>query len=168
MSDLDAPTADSKVEGEGATPEPESKDEALGEGGVKALKAERERAVTAERELAELRAERQKVEDAKLPELERLRKDAEDARKAASESGARLSRLEAIAEHSVPKAYQHLVFGTDAESYAASAKGIAELAAAAEGKASKPDPVNDSGERNKTSSGGSIAAGREAFAAKNK
>lgn len=167
--------ADAKVEAdaaEKAKTDAATKDEAdekLGEGGIKALKAERERASKAERELSDLKSAAQKAEDEKLPELERLRKEIADAKTRADSLKASISRLSAIAEHSVPKKYQHLVSGTDANSFSVSAKEIADLAAAAEGK-TRPDPVPDSGtgDRESSKSGGSIAAGRESFAAKHK
>lgn len=147
-----------------------AEDEKLGEGGIKALKAEREAREAAERRATEVEAALKKIEDAKLSDIERAKKEASDAATEAAKLRSDNARLTALAEHSVPKKYQHLVHGTDADSYAASAKEIAELAAAAEGKAPKPDPVPGSGNRSGeiNPAGGSIAAGRDLYASRKK
>lgn len=144
--------------------------EKLGEGGIKALQAEREGHAQAKKELAEARAALQKIEDGKLSEIQRAQKERDEKAAENATLKATNARLAALAEYPVPKDYQDLVTGTDEASYLESAKKISELYARAEGKAPKPDPVPGSGSRsgeNKTS-GGSVSAGREAFAAKKK
>lgn len=163
LPSTDAPAADG---GNGEAP-----DEKLGEPGIRALKAEREARDKAEKDLAEAKAALQKIEDEKLSDIDRARKDVAEA--AALTASLRLenARLAALATHPVPKDYQDLVTGTDAESFLASAKKVAALAAAATGKGNLPDPVRESGDRSSTdstSTGGSISAGRAMFADKNK
>jgi hypothetical protein len=154
-----------------AAAEAAKSDEKLGEPGLKALQAERDARTKAEKDLADARAALQKIEDAKLSDVERAQKEKAET----SSENARLklenARLAALAEHPVPKDYQDLVTGTDAESYLASAKKVAALAAAASGKVAPLDPIPDSGDRSKSNSvtpGGSVAAGREMFASKKK
>lgn len=144
-------------------------DEKLGEGGIKALKAEREAREAAEKELAEFRAEKQKSEDAKLSDIDKANKAAADVAAENATLKSDNARLAALAKHPVPADYQDLVFGTDAASFEASAKKISELYARAEGKAGKPGAVHGSGDRSgdNNPTGGSVAAGRETYATKN-
>jgi len=151
--------------GEAGTP-----DEKLGEPGLKALQSEREARSKAEKDLAEARAALQKIEDEKLSDIDRARKEAADAANLTATLKLENARLAALAEHPVPKDYQDLVTGTDAESFLASAKKVALLAAAATGSGKLP-PVHESGDRSNTDTtpaGGSISAGRAMFADKNK
>lgn len=140
----------------------------LGEPGLKALQAEREARAKAEKDLTDARAALQKIEDAKLSDIERAQKERDEQAAENARLKSANARLAALATHPVPKDYQDLVTGTDEESYLASAKKISELYARAEGKGNKPGPVHDSGSRSGESktSGGSLSAGREAFAAK--
>ena len=146
-------------------------DEPLRAEGLKALKAERSRADAEAAKAAKLQKQLDDIEAAKLSDVEKAQREAKANADRAAELEATNARLVAIAEHSVPKKYQHLVHGTDADSYAESAKAIAELAAAAEGKAPKNDPVPGSGKRGEGSgnaAGGSLAAGRELYEQKHK
>lgn len=144
-------------------------DEPLRAEGLKALKAERTRADQEAQKAAALQKKLDDIEAANLSDIEKAERKAQEAEARASVLEAKTLRLDAIAEHSVPKKYQYLVHGTDADSYAESAKAIAELAAAAEGKAPKPDPVPGSGNRSgNNSAGGSVAAGRELYASRKK
>ncbi|SDK79422.1 hypothetical protein [Arthrobacter sp. ok362] len=143
-------------------------DEKLGEGGIKALKAEREAREAAEKRAADAEAKVQAAEDAKLSDIDRANKKALDAEDRAAKLETANARLAALAKHPVPEDYQDLVTGTDAASFEASAKKISELHARAEGKAPKPDPVPGSGDRSgdHNPAGGSIAAGREQYHSK--
>lgn len=144
--------------------------EKLGEGGIKALQAEREGHAQAKKDLAEARAALQKIEDGKLSEIQRAQKERDDQAAENATLKATNARLAALAEYPVPKDYQDLVTGTDEASYLASAKKISELYARAEGKAPKPDPVPGSGNRSgeNNPAGGSIAAGRDLYASRKK
>lgn len=146
-------------------------DEKLGEPGLRALQAERDARSKAEKDLADARAALQQIEDAKLSDIQRAQKEAADIAAEAATLKLENARLAALAEHPVPKDYQDLVTGTDAESFLASAKKVAALAAAASGKVPPLDRIPDSGDRSKNNGvtpAGSVAAGREMFAAKKK
>lgn len=145
-------------------------DEKLGEGGIKALKAEREAREAAEKRAAEAEAKVKASEDAKLSDIERANQKAAEAEERAKKLEATNARLSALATHPVPEKYQHLVTGTDEASFLASAKSVSELAALAEGKAQKLDPIPGSGSRSGDGNpaGGSIASGRELYAQKHK
>jgi len=132
-------------------------DKPLGEGGIKALQAERDARTKAEKDLAEAKAALQKIEDGKLSDIEKANKERDEKAAENAKLKATNARLAALAEHPVPKEYQDLVTGTDEASYLASAKKISELYAKAEGKAKKPDPVPNSGTGDRRG-----ASGREA------
>lgn len=162
-----AAKAAADAEAEKAAADKAAADEKLGEGGVKALKAEREARAAAEKELAEARASLQKIEDGKLSEIERAKKERDDEAAESAKLKVSVARLTALAEHPVPKEYQHLVTGTDADSFLASAKSVSELAALAAGKAGV---VHKSGSRSgeETLSGGSVATGRDLYTSTHK
>lgn len=145
-------------------------DEKLGEGGIKALKAEREAREAAEKRAADAEAKVQAAEDAKLSDIDRAKKEAADAAAETAKLRADNARLAALAKHPVPADYQDLVTGTDAVSFEASAKKISELYARAEGKAPKPDPVPGSGSRSgeNNPAGGSVATGRDLYTSTHK
>ncbi|WP_028265928.1 hypothetical protein [Arthrobacter sp. MA-N2] len=142
--------------------------EKLGEGGIKALQAERDARAAAEKRAADAEAKIQAAEDAKLSEIDRAKKERDDQAAENAKLKATNARLAALAEHPVPKEYQEFVTGTDEASYLASAKKLSELYARAEGKAPKGGPVHESGNRSgdQNPTGGSLAAGRDAYAAK--
>lgn len=145
-------------------------DEKLGEGGIKALQAEREARDAAEKRAAAAEAKVQAVEDAKLSDIQRAQKERDEQAAENATLKATNARLAALAEHPVPKDYQDLVTGVDEASYLASAKKISELYARAEGKAGGSGVVHKSGtgSGDNNPAGGSLSAGREAFAAKRK
>lgn len=136
--------------------------------GKRALQSERD-ARAAEKVRADAaEAKLQAAEDAKLSDIDKANKAAADAATENATLKADNARLAALASYPVPKDYQDLVTGTDAATYEASAKKISELYARAEGKAPKGDPVHGSGDRSgdDNPTGGSIAAGRDAYALK--
>lgn len=155
-----------------APPTPSNEDEKLGEPGLKALKEERDARAEAERERDALRAKVKKAEDEKLSDIDKANKAAADAVTENAKLERKLLRLQAIADNSVPKKWQHLVSGDDAAALEKSAKDVAELAAAAEGKTPptpKPDTVPDSGHgQGSGGAAGSTASGRDAYNARNK
>jgi hypothetical protein len=73
--------------------EPAEVDETLGEGGKKALKAEREARTAAERQAAELKARLDAIEAANLTDLERAQREATQAQEAAAKAAADLARF---------------------------------------------------------------------------
>jgi colicin import membrane protein len=142
-----AAAAQATADAAAAAPAAKDADEKLGEGGIKALKAEREAREAAEKRAAEAEAKIQAAENAKLSDIDRANKERDDKAAENATLKATNARLAALAEHPVPKEYQDLVTGTDEASYLASAKKISDLYARAEGKAPKNDPVPGSGKR---------------------
>ncbi|SDW33179.1 hypothetical protein SAMN04487912_102358 [Arthrobacter sp. cf158] len=139
-----------------------AKDEKLGEGGLKALQAERDARAKAEKDLAEAKSALQKIEDAKLSDIQRAQKERDDAAAALAAAKSENARLAALAAHPVPADYQDLVVGTDEASYLASAKKVAELYAKAEGKPFRPAPDHSQGPRQTAKTGGWDAGKTEA------
>lgn len=80
--------------------------EPLGEGGLAALKAERQRAKVAEDELKTLRKTLEEHENAKLTELQLAQKMAADQAKEAEMQAARALRFQIIAETQLPPELQ--------------------------------------------------------------
>lgn len=120
---------------------PEPKEEALGEGGIKALQAERDARAKAEKDLSDAQARLQEIEDAKLSDIQKAQKDASDAAERVSALESANARLTALAKYPVAEEYQDLVTGSDAASYEASAKRVSELLALAQAPGTpKPDP----------------------------
>lgn len=123
------------------TPDPAPKDEALGEGGIKALQSERDARAKAEKDLADARTQLQQIEDAKLSDIQKAQKDASDAAARVTALESANARLTALAKYPVLEDYQDLVTGTDAASYEASAKRVSELLARTQAPGTpKPDP----------------------------
>ena len=151
---------------------PESgSEETLGANGIKALQAERDAHQREAKRANDLAARLQAIEEKNLSDIELANKRAEDATATAATLVRDNARLNALAKYPVPADYQDLVQGTDADSFEASAKKLSELAALANGGPKRPDPIHESGSGNTTpkdKSGGSIAAGRDMFAAKSK
>ncbi|AYR01508.1 scaffolding protein [Arthrobacter phage Seahorse] len=141
---------------------PADGDQPLGEGGLKALQAERDARAKAEKDLADAKAALQKIEDAKLSDIQRAQKERDDAAAELAAAKSDNARLAALATHPVPKEYQDLVVGTDEASYLASAKKVAELYAKAEGKPFRPAPDPSQGARQTAKTGGWDAGKAEA------
>lgn len=105
----------------GATPE-----QPLGEGGEKALKAEREARKTAERQLREAQQRLQEFEDRGKTEAEKLAERAASAEAELAESRTRLARLEAAAAAGLSLEHADRLIGSTPEELAADAKRFAE------------------------------------------
>ena len=90
-----------------ATPEvepvvtPEPKDEFNGEGGPKALAAEREARKAAEAKIAAYDAKENEAAKANLSEVERAQAEAAEAAKARDEASAELARYKVAAKHGI-------------------------------------------------------------------
>lgn len=104
----------------------------LGDGGIKALKTEREARAAAEKALKEAEAKILEFKQAEMTEVERAKQEAEKAKAEASTLQTQLARATALAKYPVPEEYQDLVVGTDAESFEAAAKKLHELHVKAE------------------------------------
>lgn len=142
----------------------------LGDAGKAALQVERDARATEKARADAAEAKLQAAENAKLSDIQLANKERDDRTAENATLKATNARLAALAEHPVPKEYQDLVTGTDEASYIASAKKISELAARAEGKAPRPDPVHGSGTRSgeNNPSGGSVATGRDLYSSTHK
>ena len=91
-------------------------DEPLGEGGKKALKAERDRATAAERQAAEFKKRLDEIEAANLSDLEKAQKQAQEAQEAATRATADALRFRVAAKHGLSDEDADLFLtGTDAE-----------------------------------------------------
>lgn len=142
----------------------------LGDAGKAALQVERDARATEKARADAAEAKLQAAEDAKLSDIQKANKERDEKAAENATLKATNARLAALADHPVPKEYQHLVNGTDEASYLASAKSVSELAARAEGKAPKPDPVPGSGNRSgeNNPAGGSVATGRDLYTSTHK
>ena len=163
--DAAAAVADAQADADAAA-EAAKPDEKLGEGGMRALQAERDARAAAEKRATDAEAKIQAAEDAKLSDIERAKKEAADAATETAQLRQDNARLAALAAYPVPKDYQDLVTGTDAASYEASAKKVSELVKA-QGK--KLDRIGDSGSKSGEDRGGagtSVSAGRDLYASK--
>lgn len=106
----DEATAPVVTEGEPAD------DESLGEGGRKALKAEREARTAAERQAAEFKAKLDKIEAANLTDLERAQKEAREALEDAAKARTDALRFRVAAQHGISEDDAELFLtGTDAD-----------------------------------------------------
>jgi colicin import membrane protein len=93
-----------------------AEDESLGEGGKKALKAEREARTAAERQAAEFKAKLDKIEAANLTDLERAQKEAREALDDAAKARTDALRFRVAAQHGISEEDADLFLtGTDAE-----------------------------------------------------
>lgn len=81
--------------------EPAAEDESLGEGGKKALKAEREARTAAERQAAELKAKLDRIEAANLTDLEKAQKAAQEAQESAAKANLEAMRYRIAAQHGI-------------------------------------------------------------------
>jgi hypothetical protein len=81
--------------------DPAESDETLGEGGKKALVAERKAREAAEKQAAELKARLDKIEAANMSDLERAQKEAADAKEAAAKATADALRFRVAAQNGI-------------------------------------------------------------------
>lgn len=158
---------DKPQEKDGPKPDADTDESKLGDPGQRALQRVRDEK-NAEKERADaLQAKLDKIEEDKLSDLQKAQKQAADRDKENEELRLTNLRLTAIASHSVPADYQDLVHGTDAATFEASAKKVAELAAKAAGK--KADVVRESGGGSGDGDGNNssgLSAGRDRYKAR--
>lgn len=113
-------------------------DEPLGEGGKKALQAERERAKAAEQQAAEFKRRLDEIEAANLSDLEKAQKQAQEAQQAAAKATAEALRFRVAAKHGISDEDADLFLtGTDAETLEKQAARLVERTP----KGPKPDPT---------------------------
>lgn len=121
--------------------EPADTDESLGEGGKKALKAEREARTAAERQAAELKAKLDQIEAANMSDLERAQKEAKDAQEDAAKARTDALRFRIATQHGISEEDADLfLVGTDAETLTKQATRLKERTPTSP----KPDPTQGS------------------------
>lgn len=99
----------------------------LGEGGVAALKAERDARKAAEKVANELAAKVKEFEDRDKSEAEKLQEQLNDLSTRASAAERENARLSVIAKHQIPADYQDLIQGADEATLEASAAKVRAL-----------------------------------------
>lgn len=119
----------------------EPADDVLGEGGKKALKAEREARAAAEKQAAELKARLDKIEAANMSDLERAQKEAQEAREAAAKAAADALRFRVASQHGISEEDAELFLtGSDADTLSRQAARLKErVATATTATTPKPD-----------------------------
>lgn len=118
----------------------------LGEGGKKALAAERERAATAEKQAKALQAQIDELNNAKLSETERLQKQLDVLTDEHNAARAETTRLRVIAAEGIPESLAGFLSGDSEESLVQSARALkAAVAEASKPGTPAPDPSQGSG-----------------------
>jgi len=113
-------------------------EETLGEGGKKALVAERKARSDAERERDDLKARLDKIEAANMSDLERAQKEAADAKEAAAKATTDALRFRIAAQHGISDEDAELFLtGSDADTLSKQATRLKERTPTSP----KPDPT---------------------------
>lgn len=116
------------IEAQQQTPQGDPAEEPLGEGGIKALKAERALREAAETSAKEANAKLKAVEDAKLGDLERAQKEASEAQAALADITKQNIRNTVALTKQVPAALvKYLIGDTEAEISASADEIIAQF-----------------------------------------
>lgn len=122
MSDTESTVAESQDAAEQAENQPtEHTPEELGEGGKKAIAAEREARKQAEKLNATLTARLKEIEDANLSELEKAQREATEARDTLAQIQRENDRNKVALEKGVPSDLIEFITGDTAEDMAAKA-----------------------------------------------
>lgn len=151
MSEVQA----SEVQAEPVESEAQSDSEALGEGGKKALEAERKRAAEAERAAKELKAQLDAINDAKLTEAQRLEKQIAELQANYERSQAEAVRKSVALAEGIPASLVGFLNGSSEAEVQESARVLkAAIAEAAKPGTPVPDPSQ--------ASGGGVTAGSTA------
>lgn len=158
MSEVDAQSADTHEDAE--TP-----DEPLGEGGLKALKAERAARADAEKQAAELAARIKEFEDAQKSEAERQAERLAELEKSARENEIARVRYEVAAEAGLSLDAAKRLHGGTREELAADAVELKRLLESAVPNVPRPDPSQGGGDDTKP---GGAQAGRDLFRERHK
>lgn len=124
------------------TPEPKTPDEPLGEGGLRALQAERDARANAERTAAELAARVKEFEDANKSAEEKAAEQLAELQRTAAENAAKALRYEAAAKAGLPLSAAGRLQGNNLEELVADAESFKALigSATADTKTPPPDP----------------------------
>lgn len=127
------------------TAEPQSHDEPLGEGGKRALEAERQANKVAKQKIADLESQVAAFQSEKMTELEKAQAAATAATKRAEQAEIRALRAEIATEHGISKADADLFLtGSDTESLTRQAVALAEKNSVAP-RTPLPDPSQGRG-----------------------
>lgn len=123
-------------------PQTPAPDEPLGEGGIKALHAERESRAAAERQVAELAARVKEFEDANKTAEEKAAEQLATLQRTSAENAAKALRYEAAAKAGIPLSAAGRLQGTTLDELVADAESLKQLigSAQAESKTPPPDP----------------------------
>lgn len=139
----------------------QSDSEALGEGGKKALEAERKRADGAEKTAKELKAQIDALSDAKLTETERLQKQLDALAADYQAAQVEAARNRVAAEEQIPAGLVGYLTGSDESAIRESAK-VLKSAIAEASKPGTPAPDPSQGAKG-APVGGSTASQFESF-----
>lgn len=145
-------------EQESATDTSTKDDDKLGEGGKKALDAERAARKDAEKRLAAFEAAQKKADRAKLDDTARAQAEAKDAADRADKAERRAALLEAAVTHSLTKDELELLEDTPVDKVDARAKKLAALRKTAKTGSSGGEATGSRGPQKPTSLSGAIAA----------
>lgn len=117
----------------------EPADDGLGEGGKKALAAERKARSDAEKAAAEMKAKLDRIEAANLSDLERAQKAAKEAEDLAAKATLEAMRYRIAAEHGITTDAELILTAPDEETMRRQAALWSERAGAATSTAPRPD-----------------------------
>lgn len=120
-------------------------DEALGEGGKKALQSEREARKQLEREIAELRSKNKEFEDASKSAEEKQAERLAELEKSSTTNALRVMQYEVAAEKGLPLSAATRLTGDTKEALEADADELQKLIGASAPAPPKPDPSQGHG-----------------------
>ncbi|HLT11822.1 MAG TPA: hypothetical protein VK028_13635 [Micromonosporaceae bacterium] len=136
-------------------------DKPLGEGGLKALQAERDARAEAERKAAELEARVRQFEDANKTTEEKAAERLAELERAATENAAKALRYEAAAKAELPLSAAGRLQGSTLDELVEDAKALKELLGATTHRGPAPDPNL---RRQSSNHSASVEAGRARYA----
>ena len=130
MSEQDTTTDTTEATEQGATPNDVA--EQLGEGGQKALKAERDARKAAEKAAADLNAQIQQIQQAQMSDLERAQAQAREFEESATKAQAEALRWRIAAKHGISDDdAETFLTGSDEAALTRQAERLASLATSA-------------------------------------
>ena len=135
--EADATSDDTQETPDGGEGEQPEGDERLGEGGKKALQAEREARAAEKRRADAAEARLKELDDAKLTDQQRLEAERDEYRSKADSAGATLAKYEAAEAAGIPLTWAKRLTGSTSEELLADAKSIKEQITPS---GPKPDP----------------------------
>lgn len=136
-------------------------DKPLGEGGLKALQAERDARAEAERKAAELEARVRQFEDAHKTAEEKAAERLAELERAATENAAKALRYEVAEKAGLPLSAAGRLQGSNLDELVEDAKALKELLGATMNRGPAPDPNM---RRQSSNHSASVEAGRARYA----